>query len=64
MSEPAISRFPVPDLKDLPDDIREKMVMKSNTRDIPVIELSGVYVILLSTIWMAEWYYRRRLNLS
>ena len=26
MSEPAISRFPVPELKDLPDDIREKIL--------------------------------------
>lgn len=26
MSEPAISRFPVPDLKDLPDDVRDKIL--------------------------------------
>lgn len=26
MSEPAISRFPVPELKDLPDDVRDKIL--------------------------------------
>ncbi|MEO0509906.1 MAG: hypothetical protein AAF065_08620 [Verrucomicrobiota bacterium] len=55
---------PEQDALNIAEDIKAKVLKESSMQEVSLIDWKGIFVALLSGVWMLEWSTRRKMNLS